>query len=173
MGSSGDRARALLAGRVDAVPMHVEQARQIATRGNFPILVRPWLEYDDWFSAVIVARQAWLDEDENKEAAVALLKSTLTAFRKTDADYAWYKARVADYASSKELKAAPDDFLKPVWKTLITEVKAFPPQMEPMTPEQFAKTLPVYKENGALKGTVNLHKVIDRRYLEQAIKELG
>ncbi|MGQ4274667.1 ABC transporter substrate-binding protein [Terrihabitans sp. B22-R8] len=173
MGSSGDRARALLAGRVDAVPMHVEQAAALAKQGNFQVLVRPWEEYDNWFSAVIIASGKWLQADENKAAAVAVLKATLTSFRKTNEDYDWYKARVAEYASSKDLKAAGDDVLKPVWTTLTTEIKAFPGDMAPLTPDEFAKVLPVYQKAGALKGTVKLDQVIDRTYLEQALKEIG
>lgn len=173
MGSSGDRARALLAGRVDAVPMHVEQAAQLATQGNYQILVRPWQEFDNWFSAVIIATDEWLKADENKAAAVAVVKSVLTSFRQTNADYDWYKARVAEFASSKDLKAAGDDFLKPVWQTLTTEIKAFPGDMGSLNADAFAKVIPVYKQAGALKGTVDLSKVIDRTYLEQALKELG
>jgi NitT/TauT family transport system substrate-binding protein len=173
MGSSGDRARALLAGRVDAVPMHVEQAAALAKQGNFQVLVRPWQEYDNWFSAVIISTGKWLVVDENKAAAVSVLKATLTSFRKTNADYDWYKARVAEYASSKDLKAAGDDVLKPVWQTLTTDIKAFPGDMAPLNAAEFAKVLPVYKAAGALKGTVDLEKVIDRTYLEQALKELA
>lgn len=173
MGSSGDRVRALIAGRVDAVPMHVEQAAQLATQGNYQILVRPWQEYDNWLSAVVISTGKWLEADENKQAAVAVLKSVLTSFRKANSDYDWYKAQVAAYASSKDLKSADDDFLKPVWQTLTTEIKAFPGDMAPLTPDEFAKLLPVYKEAGALKGTVDLDRVIDRTYLEQALKELG
>lgn len=173
MGSSGDRARALLAGRVDAVPMHIEQAAQLKERGNFQILVRPWQEYPNWFSAVVITTGTWLQKDDNKKAAVAVLKAVLTAFRNTDKDYAWYKAQVAQYASSKELKAADDAFLQPVWKTLTEEIKAFPTAMETLTPDEFAKVIPVYKEAGALKGTVDLNKLVDRSYLEQALKELA
>ena len=173
MGSSGDRARALLAGRVDAVPMHIEQAVEIRKRGNYQILVHPWEEYDDWFSAVIMTTGAWLKSDANKKAAVAVLKAALTAFRKTDNDYAWYKKQVAKYASSKTLRAADDALLKPVWETLSTKIKAFPANMEELNADAFAKVVPIYKRAGALKGTIDLHKVIDRSYLEQAIKELA
>ncbi|HEY0124295.1 MAG TPA: ABC transporter substrate-binding protein [Rhizobium sp.] len=173
MGSSGDRARALLAGRVDAVPMHVEQAAQLATQGNYQILIRPWQEFDNWFSAVIISTGEWLKTDENKAAAVAVIKSVLTSFRQTNEDYHWYKARVSEYASSKDLKAASDDFLKPVWQTLTTDIKAFPGDMASLNVDEFAKVIPVYQQAGALKGTVDLNKVIDRTYLEQALKELG
>jgi len=173
MGSSGDRARALLAGRVDAVPMHVEQAAQLATQGNFQVLVKPWEEYSNWFSAVLISTGKWLQADENKAAAVAVLKAILTSFRQTNTDYDWYKARVGEFASSKDLKSAGDDFLKPVWQTLTTQIKAFPADMAPMNPDEFAKLVPVYKQAGALKGTVDLGKVVDRTYLEQALKELG
>jgi len=173
MGSSGDRTRALMAGRVDAVPMHVEQFEQIKSRGNYHVIVHPWQEYDDWFSAVIMARTSWLQKDENKAAAVAVLKSVLTAFRQADGDYPWYKAQVAQYASSKDLRTAGDDLLKPVWETLTRRIHAFPRGMEQMTPDEFAKVIPVYQKTGALKGTLDLAKIIDRSYLEQAIKELG
>jgi NitT/TauT family transport system substrate-binding protein len=173
MGSSGDRARALLAGRVDAVPMHIEQAAQLKERGNFEILVRPWEEYDNWFSAVIMTTGAWLQKDENKVAAVAVLKAVLSSFRKTNTDYGWYKTAVAEYASSKDMKAAGDDHLQPVWKTLTQEIKAFPATMAPLNPDEFAKVIPIYKEGGALKGAVDLARLIDRTYVDQAVKELS
>ena len=173
MGSSGDRARALVAGRVDAVPMHVEQAAQLAQKGNYQILVRPWQEYGSWPSAGVIASGAWLKDDANKAAAVAVLKAVLGSFRKTDDDFDWYKSQVAEYASSKELKAADEAFLKPVWTTLTTEIKAFPKAMEDLNPDAFAKVLPVYKDAGALKGSVDLGKLIDRTYLEQALKDLA
>lgn len=172
MGSSGDRARALLAGRVDAVPMHIEQAAQLRERGNFQILVRPWQEYDNWLSIVLATSGEWLRKDENKRAAVAIVKSVLTAFRKAD-DYDWFKTAVGEYASTKELKTAGDDLVKPVWTTLRTEVKAFPKSMETLTPDAFAKLIPVYKAAGALRGTPNLDALIDRTYLDIALKELG
>lgn len=173
MGSSGDRARALLAGRVDAVPMQLEQAAQLQSRGNYVVLVRPWEEYGDWYSAVLIATGAWLKRPENQQAAVAVIKSALVAFRKTDQDYGWYKARTAEYASSKELKSADDAFLKPVWQTLTTGMNAFPADMGTLTTAGVAKVLPVYVAAGALKGTVDLNKVIDRTYLDRALKELG
>ncbi len=173
MGSSGDRARALVAGRVDAVPMHIEQALELAQMGSYEMLVRPWEEYDNWFSAIVMTTGAWLKTDENKQAAVAVLKSVLTSFRNTNKDYGWFKTQVGQYASSKELKAADDSMLKPVWETLTTRIKAFPNNMETLTPDEFAKVIPAYKAVGALKGTVDLTKVIDRTYLEQAVKELA
>ncbi len=176
MGSSGDRMRALLAGRVDAVPMHIEQAEQLKSvkgRGDFGILVRPWEEYDNWFSAVIITTAGWLKVKENQDAAVAVLKSILTAFRQTDNDYGWYKSQVGKWASSKDLKSAGDDVLRPVWQSLTTGIHAFPPDMASLTVEQMAKVIPVYQRAGALKGTVDLNTLIDRTWLDRALKELG
>lgn len=173
MGSSGDRARALMAGRVDAVPMHIEQAAELATKGNYQILVRPWEEFGNWLSAVVMTTGKWLEPDANKAAAVAVLKAVLTSFRKANGDYDWYKQQVGLYASSKSLKEADDAFLKPVWQTLTADIKAFPADMQTMTPDEFAKLLPVYKEAGALKGTLKLDGIIDRTYVDQAVKELG
>jgi NitT/TauT family transport system substrate-binding protein len=153
--------------------MHIEQAAEIRTRGNFQILVRPWTEYADWFSAVVMARDSWLKSGDNAKSAVAVLTAVLTAFRRSNDDYAWWKAQVAKYASSKDTRNADDAFLKPVWQSLTTEIKAFPPNMEQLTPETFAAIVPVYQKAGVLKGTLDLHKVIDRAYLEQAIKGLA
>ncbi|WP_081803626.1 ABC transporter substrate-binding protein [Halotalea alkalilenta] len=176
MGSSGDRMRALLAGRVDAVPMHVEQAEQIKSargRGTFELLVKPWQEYDHWYSAVVMSTASWLESDENKAAAVGVLKSVLTSFRRSNDDYTWYKSKVAQYASSTDLREAGDDLLMPVWRTLSTEINAFPPNMAELTAEGVAKVIPVYQKAGALKGTLDLDKIIDRSYLELALQELS
>ncbi|WP_320533578.1 ABC transporter substrate-binding protein [Robbsia andropogonis] len=174
MGSSGDRARALLAGRVDAVPMQLEQAAELQKKdANFVILVKPWEEFGNWYSAVLMATSAWLKKPENQRAAVDVIKAGLTAFRKTDADFAWYQAETAKYASSKDLKTADEATLKPVWTTLTTTMNAFPRNMETLTADQVAKVIPYYKSAGALRGTVALHKVIDRTYLDRALKELG
>ncbi len=174
MGSSGDRARALLAGRVDAVPMQLEQAAELQKKdANFIILVKPWEEFGDWYSAVLMATSTWLKKPENQRAAVDVIKAGLTAFRKTDADFAWYKAETGKYASSKDLKTADDATLKPVWTTLTQTMNAFPKNMETLTADQVAKVIPYYKEAGALQGTVDLRKVIDRTYLDRALKELA
>jgi len=119
-----------------------------------------------------MARASWLRKDENKTAAVAVLRSVLSAFRRANDDYAWYKTQVARYASSKDLRMAGDDLLKPVWETLTRRIHAFPRSMEHMTPDAFAKVIPVYQRTGALKGTLDLATIIDRSYVEQAVKAL-
>ena len=68
---------------------------------------------------------------------------------------------------------AGDDLLMPVWQTLSTEINAFPPNMAELTAEGVAKVIPVYQKAGALKGTLDLDKVIDRSYLELALQELS
>lgn len=173
MGSSGQRMRALLAGRVDAVPIQYEQVAEVAAQGHYKALLEPWTVFKPWFSAVLMARQSWLDQAANKQAAVAVVKSALMAFRKTNQEYDWYKHQVHELASAKAMRDADDAVLKPVWQTLVHDIDAFPGDMQTMTAAEFAKILPVYKSAGALKGTVDLDKVIDRSYLEQALKELG
>lgn len=173
MGSSGQRMRALLAGRVDAVPIQYEQVAEVATQGHYVALLEPWTVFKPWFSAVLMARQSWLDQEANKKAAVAVVKSALMAFRRTNRDYLWYKSQVQALASAKEMREANDATLKPVWQTLVKDINAFPNNMETLTVDEFSRIVPLYKTAGALKGTVDLHKVIDRTYLEQAIKELA
>ncbi|HDX8863269.1 TPA: ABC transporter substrate-binding protein [Klebsiella michiganensis] len=176
IGSSGDRMRSLAVGRVDAVPVHIEQAEQlkkIKGRGTFDILIRPWEEFRNWYSVVLIASEKWLAVPENQTAAVEALKAVLTSFRKTDSDYAWYKEQVSKYATSAELRSADDVFLHPVWETLTSQVKAFPPDMETLTVNGLAEILPVYRDAGVLKGNVDLNKLVDLTYLKRAIAELG
>lgn len=175
IGSSGDRMRSLAVGRVDAVPVHIEQAEQlkrIKGRGTFDIVIRPWEEYKNWYSIVLIASDKWLAVPENQDIAVMAIKSVLISFRKTNEDYGWYKEQVKKYATSKELKTADDDFLHPVWETLTTKIHAFPPSMETFTVAGIAEILPVYQRAGVIKGTVDLNKLIDLRYLKRAIEEL-
>jgi hypothetical protein len=45
IGGSGSRMRALLGGRVAAVPVHFDQAEAIIKQGNYRILIEPWKTY--------------------------------------------------------------------------------------------------------------------------------
>ena len=76
IGGSGARVRALLSGRVDAVPIHFDQAVALSQQGDYPIMIEPWKEYQAWFGEVLFATGAWLKKPENERAAIDLLKAT-------------------------------------------------------------------------------------------------
>jgi NitT/TauT family transport system substrate-binding protein len=164
--------QALLSGRAAAVPVHFDQAAEIAKHGNFKILLRPWTEYKRWINEIWVVQGSWLKKPQNERALVDLLKQTMTAFRKSDDDAAWYTDKYRLHATLPEAKTATLGSLQPFWKELTTEVKAFPRIMQ-MSPDDWHDLLPVYVKAGAIRGTIKLDQVIDDTYVKQAVSELG
>ncbi len=173
IGGSGARTKALMAGRVDAVPVHFDQAFDIGKQGNYPILLDPAKEYKAWFGEVYFATSAWLQKPENKRAAVDLLKANLMAFRKASSDYAWFAAEYRKHSTVEKAAEQGDGVIKPVWEILVKQVNAFPGSMETFTVQNFKDLVPVYKAAESLEGKVEVEKVIDRSYLDQALKELS
>lgn len=173
IGGSGARTRALLAGRVDAVPVHFDQALELAKEGNYPVLLDPAKEYKAWFGEVYFATADWLRKPENKRAAVDFLKANLMAFRRATKDFAWFADEYRKYSTDKDAAKAPDETIRPVWDILRQQVNAWPANMDTFTVENFKELVPVYKAAEALQGTVNVDKVVDRTYLDQALKELA
>jgi len=173
IGGSGARTKALLAGRVDAVPVHFDQAFDIAKQGNFPVLLDPAKEYKAWFGEVYFATSDWLKKPENKRAAVDLLKANLMAFRKASSDYAWFAAQYRKHSTVEKAAEQGDDVIKPVWEVLVKQVNAFPGNMDTFTVQNFKDLIPVYKAAESLEGKVDVAKIVDRTYLDQALKELN
>ena len=173
IGGSGGRTKALLAGRVDAVPVHFDQAFEIAKQGNYPVLLDPAKEYKAWFGEVYFATTDWLKKPENKKAAVNLLKANLLAFRRASKDFAWFVDEYRKYSTNEGAAKAPDDTIKPVWDILVKQVNAFPGAMESFTVQNFKDLIPVYKAADSLEGKVDVEKIVDRTYLDQALKELN
>lgn len=173
IGGSGARTKALLSGRVDAVPVHFDQAFDIAKQGNYPVLLDPAKEYKAWFGEVYFATSAWLQKPENKRAAVDLLKANLMAFRKASSDYAWFAAQYRKHSTVEKAAQQGDEVIKPVWEILVKQVNAFPGAMDTFTVQNFKDLVPVYKAAESLEGKVDVEKIIDRTYLDQALKELS
>jgi NitT/TauT family transport system substrate-binding protein len=173
IGGSGARTKALLAGRVDAVPVHFDQAAALAKQGDYPVMLDPAKEYKAWFGEVYFATAEWLKKPENKKAAVDLLKANLLAFRKASKDYGWFAEQYRKHSTVENAAKQGDEAIRPVWEALNKQVNAFPANMETFTPANFKELIPVYKAAEALQATVDVDKAVDRSYLEQAIKELS
>lgn len=172
VGGSGARMQALLSGRVAAVPIHFDQAAELAKRGNFKILIEPWKEYRAWINEVWAVDGSWLKKKENERAVVDLLKAEMTAFRKADDDINWYTEQYRKYVTLKEAKDATVDSVRPLWDGLTKEIKAFPRDMV-LDLEDWRELLPVYVQAEAIQGKVKVEQVIDPSFAQQAVAELG
>ena len=171
IGGSGARVRALLSGRVDAVPIHFDQAVALSQQGDYPIMIEPWKEYQAWFGEVLFATGAWLKKPENERAAIDLLKATIIAYRRADKDYDWFAAMYRKHSTIQNAAKTTDATLRPIWETLSKDVKAWPQQMETLTVANVQSLVPLYKRSQALEGSVKVDQVVDLRYLAQALKD--
>ncbi len=172
MGGSGSRMRALLAGKVDGVPIHFDQALDVATQGNFKVLIEPAKVYDAFLGEVWICSAEWLSDSANKEAAKALLKATVTAFRKANSDPAWYAAMYRKYGTKDSMKEESDESIEVVRKALGEDIGCWPNDMNHQM-AVYEELLPVYKAAGAVQGTVDLAKVVDTDLIGQALAELA
>ncbi|MGQ0663041.1 MAG: ABC transporter substrate-binding protein [Pseudomonadota bacterium] len=172
IGGSGARMRALLSGRVHAVPVHFDQAAEVAKQGNYKVLIEPWKEYRAWINEVWAVPGAWLKRRENERAVVDFLKANLTARRKANADLAWYTDAYRRHVTLPNAKDATPEILKPLWEGLAREVKAWPNAGD-FNPDDLRELIPVYKTAEAIAGTIKVEQVVETSFLQQAVRELG
>lgn len=172
IGGSGARMQALMSGRVAAVPVHFDQAAEMQKKGNFKILLEPWTEYKAWINEIWACSGAWLKKKENERAVIDLIKAQMTAFRKANADSAWYTAAYRKHVTLKDADKSTDDSLKPVWEGLSKNIKAWPSTIE-MKMEYWNDLMPVYREAEAIQGKVKPEQVVETSLAQQAASELG
>lgn len=172
MGGSGTRMRALIAGKVDGVPLHFDQAADLATKGNFKVMIEPAKEYDSFLGEVWICSGEWLSKPANQKAAKDLLKATIIAFRRTNRDLDWYAEMYRKYGTKKNMKVATIEEIEVVRHALGVDIGTWPDNMDHKL-SVYEELLPVYKSAGAIKGTVDLSKVVDTSLVDQALKELG
>ena len=171
IGGSGARMQALQSGRVAAVPLHFDQAAEMTRKGNFKILLEPWKEYPAWIHEIWACNGAWLKKKENERAVIDLLKMQMVAFRKANADLAWYADGYRKHVTLKDARTATNEGLKPLWEGLTQTIKAFPNVME-MKLEWWSDLLPVYQQAGAIEGKVKAAQVVEVSLAQQAAAEL-
>ncbi len=172
MGGSGTRMRALLAGKVDGVPLHFDQASDVAKQGNFKVMIEPAKEYKSFLGEVWICSGDWLAKDENRKAATDLMKAMITSFRKTNSDLDWYAEMYRKYGTKKNMQTASKEEIEIVWKALGQDIGCWPNNMDHKL-SVYEELLPVYKSAGAVKGTVDLKKVVDTSLVDDALKALG
>ena len=172
MGGSGTRMRALAAGKVDGVPLHFDQAADLAKQGNFKVMIEPAKEYDSFLGEVWICSGAWLADEKNQTAAKDLLKATITAFRKTNQDLDWYAEMYRKYGTKKNMQEATTEEIGVVRQALGVDIGCWPDNMDHKM-SVYEELLPVYKAAGAVKGTVDLSAVVNTELVDAALKELG
>jgi NitT/TauT family transport system substrate-binding protein len=171
VGGSGARVRAFLAGRIDAMPVHIDQARTLAAQGDYPIIIDPSRDPVPFIGEIWLAGGAWLAKPENQAAVVALNKATIMANRRAHADFDWFAAAYRKYGTATEMKQAPDAEIRSVRDAMI-QMNCWPTSAD-FTVAAFDRLLPIYKAAGAVAGTIDLAKVIDPTYAQAALKSLG
>lgn len=172
IGGSSSRVQALLANRVQAVPVHFDQTPDILSKGNYKIMLKPWEEYKVYIAECWLASGEWLKNRDNQRLAVDLQKATLTSFRKANRDLNYFGNAYRKYSTIKGAASMTDEQLKPVWETMSKTARAWPDDGM-FKREYFKELLPVYKSVGAFPKEPDLDRLIDTSYTEQALKELG
>ena len=172
IGGSGDRMKALLAGRVQAVPVHYDQVTEIQKQGPYKVLFEPWKVYKLFPAQVWAARDAWLKQPRNTRVMVDVLKATTLNFRRANRDFDWYLQMYRKYVTLPGANTATADTVRPVWQKLSTEVRAWPDN-NVFSVSDLANLLPVYKTAGVFSGQVRAQDVVNVSYAEVAMKELG
>lgn len=172
MGGSGNRMRALLAGKVDGVPLHFDQASEVAKHGNFKVLIEPAKEYDAFLGEVYICNSEWLVDEANQTAAKDLLKATIEAFRRANSDPEWYAAMYRKYGTDKSMAEASFEEIEVVRKALGEDIGCWPNDMHHSL-AVYKELLPVYKAAEAVAGDVDLEQVVDTSLVDRALGELA
>ena len=172
VGGSGSRVKALLSGRVAAVPVHFDQAEGILKQGNYRVMIEPWKIYDPWLGEGWVVNSAWLEKPENQRLATDLMKAVIIAFRSASSDFNYFAAGYRKYATIDGAAQVTDDALKPIWEHLVNNIRAWPRDAG-FRREYFKQLVPYYEAAGALRAGANVDDVVESRFIEQALKELG
>jgi len=169
---SGTRLSALLSGRIDAGSLHFDQVESIMGKGNFQVLIEPWKEFTGWTNEVWVVRNDWLAKPGNERVLTDFLKTNLIAFRRANADFDWYLDSFRKYVTLKDADKMSAATLRPIWEKLKNEVRAWPADGN-FSVAGIQAMLAACKAADAIRGTVKVEELVDTRYMQQALKELG
>ena len=172
IGGSASRVQALLANRVQVVPVHFDQTPDILSKGNYKIMLKPWEEYKLFIAECWLTSGEWLKNPENQRLAVDIQKATISSFRKANRDLSYFGNAYRKYSTIKGAAALTDEQLKPVWETMSKTARVWPDDGM-FKREFFRELLPIYKAVGAFPREPDLDRLIDTSYTEQALKELG
>jgi NitT/TauT family transport system substrate-binding protein len=172
MGGSGTRLRALIAGRVDAVPLHFDQVQDLVATGKYRILIEPWIEFENFLGETWMVSSTWLAKPDNKRAAVDLMKAVIVSFRRAHVDPPWFAVAYRKYGTDSAMKSQSDARINEIRLKLADTIRAWPVDMH-HSPAVYRELMPIYREAGAVAGTVDIDKTVDTSVVTEALRELG
>jgi NitT/TauT family transport system substrate-binding protein len=173
IGGSGARLRGLLGKRVQATVIHFDQVARVQKEGNYKVMLVPAEEYSPWVNEVVYTTGAWLEKGKNRETAVKLMKSVITAGRMATKDFGYYKDAFTKYATIKGKDKMPEAKVRSYWDTIANKMGVWPADNAFKT-SNFEKLMPYYVAAKAVtKAPIDLKKAVDESIVQQALKELG
>jgi len=172
LGGSSARMRALMAKRVHLVPIHADQAHDVALQGNYKPLIQPWTEYGFWSNEVWAVNGKWLENPDNQRVVVDVLEAQLRANRSATNDFAWFAGMFRKYSNDRDAAHWPDERIRDEWTLLTREIKAFPEPM-PLDLAAFNTLIPIYEKAGIVSPGASFDSLIEPRFLAEAQKRLG
>jgi len=119
-----------------------------------------------------VVRNDWLAKPGNERVLTDFLKTNLIAFRRANADFDWYLDSFRKYVTLKDADKMSAATLRPIWEKLKNEVRAWPADGN-FSVAGIQAMLAACKAADAIRGTVKVEELVDTRYMQQALKELG
>jgi NitT/TauT family transport system substrate-binding protein len=132
--------------------------------------VKPWEVYQNFMAESWLTTGAWADK--NERALVDLNKAMITSFRRANSDYDYFAKGYRKYATVSDAAKISDEKLRPEWETLSKTIAAWPNDGG-FEQSNFAALEPVYREAKVIGGKFDFSKVVDTRYVKQALHELA
>ena len=100
------------------------------------------------------------------------MKAQIVAFRRANADFAWYAEKYRKHCTLPNAAQATGEQLRPIWSELSRDIKAWPPSNN-FSVENIRELLPTFKAAKAIGGTARAESFVDVTFTQQALKELG
>lgn len=173
IGGSGSRMRALIAKRIQATVIHFDQVPRVQQEGNYKVMLVPAEHYNPWVNEVVYTTQGWLEQAENRATAVTTMKAIITASRKANADFDYYKDAFLEYATIKGKDTMPEETMRAYYDTIAHQMGVWPAD-NAFKAANIEALMPYYKAAGALGDEpIDLGSVVDESIVEQAVSELG
>ena len=131
----------------------------------------PAEHYDPWVNEVVYTTKGWLERDENRATAVTVMKAIITAGRKANADFGYYRDAFLEYATIKGKDTMPEEKMRSYYQTIAHDMGVWPAD-NAFRAANIEALMPFYKAAGALEDKpVDLASVVDESIVEQAVAE--
>jgi NitT/TauT family transport system substrate-binding protein len=173
IGGSGSRMRALIAKRIQATVIHFDQVPRVQKEGNYKVMLVPAEHYKPWVNEVVYTTSSWLEKADNRATAVKVMKAIITASRKANNDFSYYKDAFTKFATIKGKDKMPEATVRSYYETIAHKMGVWPAD-NAFKAANFEKLMPYYRAAKAVTDApIDFSKVVDENIVKQALKELG